>query len=82
MKAEDFSKLNEYASLDGCEIGDYVNTLLQLRTYSEAHGMTERFSSELEDELEYWLARFKDETEIEEITEPRPDVTYKQLNWL
>lgn len=82
MNALEIAKLNEYASLDGSEIGDYVNTLLQLRTYSESHGMTEEFSSQLDDELEHWLARFKDETEIVKITEPMPDVTYSQLNWL
>ncbi len=78
----DITELAEYASLDGCEIGEYVNTLLQLRAYSESHGMTEGFSSELDKELTHWLARFKDETEIEKVTEPQPDITYKQLNWL
>jgi len=82
MNAIEEAKLSEYASLDGTEIGDYVNTLLQLRTYNDCHGMTEEFSQQLNDELEHWLARFKDETEIEKITESRPDVTYNQLNWL
>jgi len=82
MKAEDISKLDEYASLDDCEIGEYVNILLQLRTFNEAHGMTEEFSTQLDDELEHWLARFKDETVIKQVTEPMPDVTYKQLEWI
>lgn len=82
MDAMNISKLTEYANLDGCEIGEYVNTLLDLRTYSESHGMTEEFSSQLDDELEHWLARFKDETVIKKVTEPQPDITYSELEWL
>jgi len=82
MNDEDYSNLNEYASLDGCEIGEYVNILLQLRMYSESHGMTEEFSLQLDEELKHWLARFKDETVIKTVTEPVPDITYKQLEWL
>ena len=82
MTNKDYLDLTEYASLEGSEIGEYVNVLLQLRDYSESHGMTEEFSLSLDKELSHWLARFEDETEIEKITEPQPDITYKQLNWL
>ena len=82
MNAIDTAKLDEYAGLDGTEIGEYVNTLLQLRTYNDCHGMTERFSSELDGELSHWLARFKDETVIEKTTWQPPEVKGKELVWL
>jgi len=82
MTDKDYLDLTEYANLEGCEIGSYVNILLELRQFSESHGMSEGFSCELDKELDHWLARFKDETEIKEITEPQPDITYKELEWL
>jgi len=82
MNAIELAKLYEYASLDGTEIGGYVNSLLELRTYNDCHGMTERLSSELDAELAHWLARFKDETVIKQVTEPQPDITYKELEWI
>jgi len=82
MNALEIAKLNEYADLDGCEIGEYVNALLILRTFSESHGMTEEFSKHLDDELSHWLARFKDETVIEKTTWQPPEVKGKELVWL
>tara|TARA_R110002020_G_scaffold248376_1_gene462377 strand:- start:8147 stop:8395 length:249 start_codon:yes stop_codon:yes gene_type:complete len=82
MNDKDYKDLSEYASLDGCEIGTYVNHLLELRRFSEPHGMTLDFSVALDKELADWLVTFRAETVIEETTEKQPDITYKELVWL
>lgn len=82
MNDKDHKDLSEYANLDGCEIGTYVNHLLQLRGFSEPHGMSAEFSCALDKELADWLITFRAETVIEEITEKQPDITYKELIWI
>jgi hypothetical protein len=84
MENNDIEKLTEYADLDGTEVGSYVNALLELRVYSEPHGMSEKFSKELEVEMAAWLTRFKEETTIisEEVDVPARTVIQKTLEWL
>ena len=79
---DDLEKLEEYVCIEGTEIGDYLISLLNVRRYSDPHGMSEQLSKEIDAELLHWLGRFRAETEIEEVTEPRPDSVYKVLNWI
>jgi len=75
-------KLEEYAYLDGAEIGEYVSSLLKVAQYNTNHGMTEEFELALKKELEYWLERFENETEIVTTIEPQPDRQVKELVWI
>jgi len=47
-----------------------------------SYGMSGEFSQDLNKELHRLLARFKNETEIIKITEPRQDRVYEKLVWL
>lgn len=80
--SENFAKLEKYANLDGSEVGEYVGRLLDLRNYSQPHGMTDEFNAALDAELLHWLERFETETTIETVTVPQPDKTYDELIWI
>jgi hypothetical protein len=82
MTEEDMSELEEYAYLDGCELGDYIIKLLEVRRYNDNHGMGEEFSLAMDDELEKQLEFYRQNTVIETVVEKQPDLVSKELVWL
>lgn len=82
MTEEDMSELEEYACLDGCELGDYLIKLLEVRRYNDNHGMGEEFSLAIDDELEKQLEFYRQNTVIETVVEKQPDLVNKELVWL
>ena len=82
LTSEELDQLEDYAILEGCEVGDYVRGIVDLRNFDICHGMSEGFSESLNKELRFWLDRFKNETEIEVTThEITRTVTERELIW-
>ena len=77
----DLEKLEKCAFLDDTEIGEYVISLVSVRRFTTDHGMTSKFSSELDRELKYWLKRFESETEIMTHEIPQPNRIVTELIW-
>ena len=79
---KEYDELTEYVDLEGCEIGDYLSSLICVYEFDEAHGMGPDFKKAVIAELKAWLARFKAEATIvvttEEVTRT---VTHKELEW-
>lgn len=82
LNQTDLNYLDECASLDGTEIGEYVNCLLELNNMGTPYGMTEIMERDVKAELYHWLKRFKSETVTKTVTELREPVTFKSLEWL
>lgn len=78
---EKLKTLEDYAGLDGTEVGEYISDLLCVRRHRESHGMSPEFDLALDTELLMWLETFENETTIEEIVEPQPDRIIRELNW-
>jgi len=81
MTKEEYDLLSKYAWLDGTEVGGYVTQLLCLRDSTADHGMTAEFSDSLDLEIDHWMTRFKNETEIVTKAEPQPDRVIQELVW-
>ena len=82
ITTEEYAFLEEYTRWEGTEIGSYVSALLDMRDqFDESYGMTREFDASLNKELEYWVFRFKCETELVEHTEPQQDRVYKEVVW-
>lgn len=82
MQMDKIIKLEQYANLDGTEIGDYVYALLDVARFSQSHGMTDQFFNAVQAELHHWLTRFETETEIVTSKIPQPDAIVTELVWL
>jgi hypothetical protein len=82
LTVEELNQLEDYACLEGTEIGEYVERILGLRNFNIAHGMTEGFSESLNNELRFWLDRFNNETRIEVTEEPVTTIIkQRELVW-
>ena len=77
-----YKEISEYVDLEGTEIGDYLSQLLVLWDIPESHGKNKLLQKAIDAELWRWLKRFRREAKIIEITKPRPDLVYKELEWL
>ena len=74
---EELNELQEYADLDGTEVGDLVSCLLSL---DPSYFMTTDMKTALQNELREQLQNFRDYATIEERTETITR-TIKELNW-
>jgi hypothetical protein len=81
LNVQDLESLEDYVSLENSEIGEYVNSLLDIARFSQPHGMTDEFEKALEKELLHWLERFKSETKIVTFNVPQPDKEVRELVW-
>lgn len=78
---KEYDELSEYVNLEGTEIGGYLLELLCLWDVPESHGKSKEFQEAMDKEMLHWLDRFRNEAKIIEITEPQPDLVYKELEW-
>jgi len=82
LTAEELDQLEDYACLEGTEVAAYIFSLMETRQFDIAHGMSEGFSESLNNELRFWLDRFKNETTIEVTThEVTKTVEERELVW-
>lgn len=73
--------LGRYAELEGCELGEYCESLIQLTNYSYCY-RSDGFEDALIAELETQLANFTENATIVTRTyEPQPPRTYEELEW-
>lgn len=73
-------ELEEYASLEGTEFGDYAIRLLSLRECNTHHGMSEDFNKSLDKEISEILKIFKESSTIVDIVE-EVKIRRKVLEW-
>lgn len=82
LTAEEYEQLEDYAMLDGTEIGEYLGRLIDVRQFNTCHGMTDEFDVAVTKELRFWLNRFQNETEIEVTThEVTKTIEERELVW-
>lgn len=74
----DFKQLKEYAELEGSEVGEVCNLLLQITSYRSY--VSDEFIESLEKEMKAQLKNFKDNCKI--ITRKvKSTQTIKELDW-
>ena len=83
MKTEELiEELKTYTNLEGTEIGDYCQGLIDLRGYNDSYGMSDVFSKCLDAELMTQLKMFRERTTIVTLIETPAPYSYQELKWL
>lgn len=78
MTLVDFDLLFEYAELEGCELGEAIEILLDFRPFLDY--LSDEFKQAYIDEIKYQLQWFKDNTKIVEVEyELPPIIKYKTI---
>jgi len=74
----EYNKITEYANLEGSELGEACNLLLQIRGYRDF--LSAEFKESLEKEIKMNLKNFKDNCRIITKKVKRTDII-KELEW-
>jgi hypothetical protein len=75
----EYDKLDEYVTLEGTEIGEYLTKLMDLYGHS---AIDDDLQIAVTKELRHWLERFETETKIQTTTYQPPEVVTKELVWI
>lgn len=79
--SDEIADLNRYVRLEGTEIADYLNIVMELYEVPESHGKRAALQLAIEKELWHWLKRFRKEATIITKTVPQPDQVIEELEW-
>ena len=82
LSNEQLSELREYVTYEGTSIGDYLENLIALSSFTPDHGMSEELQDCINKELIRWLNEFKQNYSFSEERIPQPDKVYKILEYV